>query len=416
VSRALVVGASLAGLRVAEALRAGGFGGELVVVGEEQHLPYNRPPLSKEALAGQVDLATLEYRRRASIADTRWLLGTAAVGADLAGRTVSLADGERVEYDGLAIATGLRARRLNLPGPIAGRHVIRTLEDALALRAELTPAARVVVIGAGFIGCEVASTARGLGCSVNVVAPEQVPMQRPLGLEIGAAMQRRHERHGVRFHLGRLPTALLPRAGAAGDSRAVGGVQLDDDSTVDADVVVEALGCQPNVEWLAGQPAGHRLDLTDGALTDNRMRAVTMDGEVVPSVVAAGDLARFANPRYDDVPRRVEHWSMPTDTGKRAGQTLAAAIVGSTSMTRCSCPCPRSGATSTPNGCSRSAHSGSPKSARSAGDPDATFVAEYLREGVRVGVLGIGLMPVLLGLRAELIAMPQPRSAERSVS
>jgi 3-phenylpropionate/trans-cinnamate dioxygenase ferredoxin reductase subunit len=407
--RALVVGASLAGLRVAEGLRAAGFGGELVVVGDEPHLPYNRPPLSKEALAGEADFATLEYRRRAIMADTRWRLGTPAVAADLAERTVSVADGERIAFDGLAITTGLRARRLNLPGPSAGRHVLRTLEDALALRARLTPSARVVVIGAGFIGCEVAATARGLGCEVHVVAPEQVPMQRPLGLEIGAAMRRRHERHGVRLHLGRLPVAFLPQRGASGDPEAVGGVMLDDDTTLDADVVVEALGCRPNVEWLAGQPEGFRLDLADGVLTDGRMRAVTLEGAALPFVVAAGDLARFPNPRYDDVPRRVEHWSTPTDTGKRAGQTLAAAMAGTRVEDAAFTPLPSFWSDQYGERLQSFGALGMADEVRVLqGDLDGMFVAEYLCGGARVGVLGIGLMPVLLALRAELLAMPQP--------
>ena len=404
-ARALVVGASLAGLRVAEAIRAGGFTGELVVVGDEPHLPYNRPPLSKEALAGEISHATLEYRRRASVTDAQWRLGVGAVGADLAARTVTLADGETLSFDGLAVTTGVRARRLSLPGPAGGRHVVRTLEDAVALRAELVPSARLVVIGAGFIGCEVAATARGLGCTVDVVAPEQVPMQRPLGLELGAAMQRRHEAHGVRFHLGRLPKELLPNPDAAGR---VGGLLLDDGSRLAADVVVEALGCLPNTEWLADQQPGYRLDLTDGVLTDGWMRARTNDGETLSEVVAAGDLARFPNGRYDDVPRRVEHWSIPTDTGKRAGQALAAALTGGDLPDGPPfAPLPSFWSDQYGQRLQSFGALGLADEVRvRQGDPDAEFVAEYLRHGTRVGVLGVGMMPALLALRTELMTTP----------
>ena len=234
-ARVAVVGASLGGLRAAESLRGNGFTGEVVVLGDEPHLPYNRPPLSKEALKDGIDAAALEFRRRKSVDDVTWRLGVPVTAADLRGHTLTLGDGSTVGFDALVAATGLRARRLAIPAPEAGRHAVRTVEDAQRLRAELVPGARVVVIGAGFIGCEVAATARALGCAVDVVAPEAVPMQRPLGLEVGAAMQRRHEAHGVTFHLGRLPTRV--EGGAT-----VASVILDDDTVLAADVVVEALG------------------------------------------------------------------------------------------------------------------------------------------------------------------------------
>jgi NADPH-dependent 2,4-dienoyl-CoA reductase/sulfur reductase-like enzyme len=280
--------------------------------------------------------------------------------------------------------------------------VVRTLEDAVALRAELTRSARLVVIGAGFIGCEVAATARGLGCAVDVVAPEQVPMQRPLGPELGAAMQRRHERHGVRFHLGRLPKELLSSPDDAGR---IGGLLLDDGRRLDADVVVEALGCLPNTEWLAEQRPGHRLDLSDGVLTDGWMRARSTDAGTLPEVVAAGDLARFPNARYDDVPRRVEHWSIPTDTGKRAGQALAAALTGADlADTPAFAPMPSFWSDQYGERLQSFGALGLADEVRVLqGDPDAEFVAEYLRAGTRVGVLGVGLMPTLLALRTELM-------------
>ncbi|WP_067812772.1 NAD(P)/FAD-dependent oxidoreductase [Actinomadura kijaniata] len=304
----VVAGAGMAGLRAAERLRAEGWDGAVTVVGAEPHPPYNRPPLSKEVLAGRADAGATALRRRGSVEDVCWELGRRVVAASLADRALTLDDGRRLAYDGLVVATGLRPRRLAVPGPAAGRHVLRTLDDALALRAELAPGRRVVVVGAGFVGCEVAATARGHGCRVTVVEPLPVPMERAIGPELGEALRRRHEERGVRFLTGRAVTAFAP-----------GAVVLDDGRTVPADVVVEAIGSVPNVEWLDG----NGLDLSDGVLCDDRMRV-----EGRPEVVAVGDVARFPNPRYDDVPRRVEHWCVPADTARRAAATLAAHLAG----------------------------------------------------------------------------------------
>lgn len=301
-TRIVVVGASLGGLRAAEQVRAAGHAGELVVIGDEPHRPYNRPPLSKEVLASEVSIDRVALRMRSGVADADWRLGTAVTGADLAARTVRLDDGTEVSYDGLVIATGLRPRRLDVPGAGPARHVVRTLDDAAALRARLRPGVRVAVVGAGFIGCEVAATARTLGADVTVVAPESEPMLRPLGPGLGAELRRRHEERGARFLLGRTVARFTES-----------GLELSDGSMVRAEVVVEAVGSVPCVEWLEG----NGLDLSDGVLCDGALRV-----EGRPEVVAVGDVARFPNPRYDDVPRRVEHWSIPTDTAKRAARAL----------------------------------------------------------------------------------------------
>ncbi|MFJ2031133.1 NAD(P)/FAD-dependent oxidoreductase [Streptosporangium sp. NPDC087985] len=325
--RIVIAGASMGGLRAAERLRAGGFTGEIVAIGDETHLPYNRPPLSKEALASEVTHEAVAFRLRPAVADVTWRLGTAVTAADLTARAVRLADGAELTYDGLVIATGMRPRRLSAPGPVTGRHVVRTLEDASALREELRPGARVLVIGAGFIGCEVAATARGLGGSVTVVAPEAAPMLRPLGADLGAALRRRHEAEGVRFLLGRTvrrflgDTSLSTEAGSPGFPAALGsagrvtGAELSDGTVVEADVVVEAVGSASTTGWLEG----NGLDLSDGVLCDNALRVEGRAG-----VVAVGDVARFPNPRYDGVARRVEHWSIPTDTARRAAASLLA--------------------------------------------------------------------------------------------
>ncbi|MGY1813353.1 NAD(P)/FAD-dependent oxidoreductase [Blastococcus sp. SYSU D00820] len=324
--RVVVVGAGMAGLRTAEGLRSGGFTGEVLVLGDEPWAPYNRPPLSKEALKGGVEHATVAFRMRASVADVTWRLGETVTAADLHEREVTTATGERISADALVAATGVSARRLHVPGPpataAAGRHVVRTLDDAQALRAELVPGARLVVIGAGFIGCEVAATARLLGCEVDCVAVDSHPMVRPLGVELAAELQRRHEERGVRFHLG---TGVREFTG----EERVRGVVLSDGTELAADVVVEALGSRCNTDWLEG----HGLDLADGVLTDTALRPVVVGAAAdrvgpLDGVAVVGDIARFPNTRFDDAAWRVEHWNIPTETGRRAGAVLAALLSG----------------------------------------------------------------------------------------
>lgn len=310
---ALVVGAGLGGLRAAEALRGAGYPGTITVVGDEPHLPYNRPPLSKEALAQGIDVDELAFRRKESIADVDWRLGSAAVAADLPGRTVTLADGSQAAFEGLVVASGIRPRALPIEGPSGGRFMLRTIDDAHGLRERLRPGTHLLIMGAGFIGCEVAATAAQQGATVQVVALDAEPMVRPLGPDLGAAMRRRHESHGVRFHLGRTVARFL------GEDR-VSAAVLDDGTELPADLVLEAVGSVPNTEWLAG----NGLDLTDGVLVDSAMVAV---GAPAP-VVAVGDLARYPHGLFPPAARRIEHWNMPTETGRRAGQSLAAILSG----------------------------------------------------------------------------------------
>ncbi|WP_438289871.1 NAD(P)/FAD-dependent oxidoreductase [Streptomyces sp. HUAS TT7] len=360
-ARVVVAGASLGGLRAAEQLRAAGWTGPITVVGDEPHMPYSRPPLSKRVLAGTAPFASLALTPRANAADVEWRLGTRVTDARLRDRVVVLDDGDELGFDGLVVATGLRSRRLRCPGPSgpgSGRHTVRTLADIRALRAELAlPGVQLVVIGAGFIGCEVAATAVGLGVAgVTVVDVAPLPMLRPLGELLARALLRRHEERGVRFALG---TGI---AGFAGEDR-VTGVALSDGRVLAADVVVESVGSAANTEWLAG----NGLDLSDGVLTDEHLRVrrvadgagaaagaggrasgataeadgpasgaaaeaggppygTTTDAGCLPYVVAVGDIARFPNARYDGVPRRVEHWSIPGDTAKHAAKVLAAQL------------------------------------------------------------------------------------------
>lgn len=314
-----VVGGSLAGLRAAEQLRIAGHVGPITVYSAEAHLPYNRPPLSKEVLADPAEtdaeamFARLAFRRRAVVDDVDFRLGAEVARADLAAGTLTLADGTQERYDGLVVATGLRPRRLGSPGPTSGRHVLRTLEDCLGLRGALAPGSRIVVIGAGFIGCETACTLASLGHHVTVVEPTGAPMNRVIGPELAAAVQRHHEAAGIEFVIG-------PGVASFSGATRVTGVCLSDGTTLPADLVVEAVGSVCNTEFLSGNPS---IDLTDGVLTDHQLGVVG-----APNAVAVGDVARFPNPLFDDVPRRVEHWSMPTDTAKRAAATLAARLRG----------------------------------------------------------------------------------------
>ena len=310
----VIVGASMGGLRAAEALRNSGFEGQITVIGEEIHAPYNRPPLSKEVLAKEVTHDAVAFKLRTQVEDVIWHLGDPATSVDLQTQVVTTNSGKAFDYDGLVIASGLRPRVLDLPnGKLSGRHTVRTLDDAIGLRAELVPGAKVVVAGAGFIGCEVAATARGLGCEVTNVAIDSFPMIRPLGKTLAGELQRRHESQGVSFRLGH---GIKDLAGTDFLTEVI----LDDGELLEATVLVEAISSHCNVEWLANT----NLDISNGVLTDSALRAITTDGNPVEGVYVVGDLARFANPLFDDEARRIEHWNIPTETGKRVGAVLSA--------------------------------------------------------------------------------------------
>ena len=308
--RIVIVGGGLAALRTAENLRARGFDGEVVVVADERLMPYNRPPLSKELLWGGVEVEELVFSVSDRAADVEWRLGSGAASADLDARTVVLDDGEELAFDGLVAATGVASRRLNAPGPTVGRTVLRSLDDALGLRDRLRPGGRLVSLGAGFIGCEVAATARRAGCDVDIVAIDRAPMVVPLGQEVGEELRRRHEAAGIRFHLGR--TIVETRGGDEVEQ-----VVLDDGDVLPADIVLETIGSIPNTTWLEGND----LDLTNGVLCDEHLRPGGRTG-----IVAVGDVARFANPLFDAPPLRIEHWQTAIDTAVFAAGTLLHAL------------------------------------------------------------------------------------------
>lgn len=395
----VIVGASMGGLRSAEALRNSGFTGSITIIGEETHLPYNRPPLSKEVLAKEVTHDAVAFKLRAQVEDVTWHLGDAAKSLDIQARIVTTNSGKQFPYDGLVIATGLRPRVLDLPnGKLSGRHTVRTLDDAIGLRAELVPGAKVVVAGAGFIGCEVAATARGLGCEVTNVAIDKFPMIRPLGEELAAELQRRHESHGVKF---RLSHGISDLTG----TDKITGVVLDNSEVIEADVLVEAISSHCNVEWLADT----NLDISNGVLTDSALRAVTTDGASVEGVYVVGDLARFANPLFDDEPRRIEHWNIPTETGKRVGLVLSAYLAESDSFSELVAtpfmPLPSFWSDQYDIKIQGFGMPGlADRSEILAGELAGELVMGYFKGEILIGVVGIGMTSEVMKYRKELVS------------
>lgn len=310
----VIVGASLAGLRTAESLRRLGWTDGILVVGDEPHAPYSRPMLSKEFLRSEIADDEVALPRRSSTADVAWLLGTRVVSADLDRREVATASGEVLGYGTLVVATGLRPRRLAVPGAgLPGTYALRGLDDAVRLRTALRGTPRVVVVGAGFVGCEIAAAARTLGCDVTVVMRDGLPLRRVLGQELAAELMRRHVGHGVRF-------AAHTEVVAVRGGPHVTGVELRDGPVIPCDVVVGAVGSLPNVEWLAGNDAV----ADDGLLTDTGMHVQRADGTRWDDVLAVGDVARFPNPRFGGAPARVEHWNTVAETARRAATMVVA--------------------------------------------------------------------------------------------
>ena len=301
--RVVIVGAGLAGHRAAQALRREGFDGELWIVGDELHQPYDRPPLSKQLLAGSMEQAECFYG--CDGLDVQWALGEPATGLDTRRGRVTVG-GEELEYDGLVIATGRRPREWPDLPELEGFHVLRSLDDTRALRRAVRPGGRAAIVGAGFIGCEVAATLRGLGVeevTLIDIAPHPMPA---LGPEIGLRAVRLHERHGVRL---RMATSVAMFEGAG----RVEAVRLEDGERIETDFVLLALGSVPNSEWLDGSG----LSLYKGTVVcDEHCVAVGTE-----NVVAAGDVAAYPHPGVDG-PVWIEHWSNARDMGATAAANL----------------------------------------------------------------------------------------------
>jgi 3-phenylpropionate/trans-cinnamate dioxygenase ferredoxin reductase subunit len=300
----VVVGASLAGLRAVEALRRRGHDGKLTWIGAEPELPYDRPPLSKQILRGEWEPARAALRANYEALGVEPLLGTRAVALDLRAREIELAGGAKVSYDGLVIATGAKPKMLRGANGLAGVHTLRTLADALAIKAELQRRPRVAVVGAGFIGLEVAASCRALGLDVTVIEALDAPLAPALGRTMGDAIASMHRDHGVRLLTG------VTVNGFVGNG-SVSGLELSDGSTEPADLVIVGIGVAPETSWL--ETSG--LALGDGVLCDERCAASA------PGVVACGDVARFKSGLLGEAVR-IEHWSNAVEQAAAAAARL----------------------------------------------------------------------------------------------
>ncbi len=303
----VIVGASLAGAKAAETLRAEGFDGRVVLIGEETERPYERPMLSKEYLRGDKPAAKLYVHDEGFYADNdiQLLTGTRVASFDPAAHEVTLGDGSRMPYSRLLLSTGASPRRLPLPGTdLPGVRYLRQMGDSDALRVAIIAAGRVVVIGAGWIGSEVAASARQLGAEVAMVAPSQVPLERVLGPEIGGVYRDLHAEHGVDLHLSTQINAIVGTVAAQG-------VRTTDGSVIEGDLVVVGVGVSPRDEL--AREAG--LTVENGIVVDEFLRTSAAD------IFAAGDVAATWNPMYN---RRIrmEHWANALNQGQTAARNM----------------------------------------------------------------------------------------------
>ncbi|MEQ3549750.1 FAD/NAD(P)-binding oxidoreductase [Pseudonocardia nematodicida] len=389
--RIAVLGASAAGLAAAETLRTQGFDDELVIVGAEPHLPYKRPPLSKQVLDGRwaADRAFLRTAAEIEELDASWSLGVRAVGLDPAARRVTLSDRSVVEYDGLVIATGVSPRRLAHGHDLAGVQVLRTLEDAQAVGRELVAGRRLVIVGAGFLGCEVAAVARRSDVHVTLVDPLPAPMIRQLGSDIARHVAALHTSHGTEVR-----TGVGVRALTGVDGR-VTTVELTDGSVLAADAVLVAIGSTPNVGWLAGSG----LSLTDGVDCDARCRAGT-------DIVAAGDVASWEHPGFGRR-MRVEHQTNALEQGAAAARSL----LGTEAEDFAPVPFFWSDQYDVKLQVYGAPHESATKRIVRGDPAEGRFAATYQHDGRLVAVLTWNMPREALGLREQLVAEMEGRGA-----
>jgi NADPH-dependent 2,4-dienoyl-CoA reductase/sulfur reductase-like enzyme len=375
----VIVGGGLGAARTAEQLRRSEFSGRITIVSDETHLPYDRPPLSKEVLRKEVDDVALKPRAYYDENDIVLRLGSAATGLDTAAQTVTLADGTVLGYDELVIATGLVPRRIPAIPDLEGIRVLRSFDESMALRQHAADAQRAVVIGAGFIGCEVAASLRSLGVDVVLVEPLPTPLAAVLGEQIGGLVARLHRDEGVDVRTG------VSVAEVRGQGH-VDTVVLSDGTELTADLVVVGIGSRPATEWLDG--SGVAVD--NGVICDEAGRTT------VPNVWALGDVASWRDPTGHQA--RVEHWSNVSDQARvvvpaMLGQDVPSAVV---------VPYFWSDQYDVKIQC--------------LGEPEATdivhlveddgrkFLAYYERDGVVVGVVGGGLPGKVMKVRAKIAA------------
>ena len=384
----VVVGASLAGLRACETLRQEGHTGRIVLVGAEAEVPYDRPPLSKKVLSGEWEPERIRLRKPDDFAslDLTERFGVRATELRTGDREVVLSDGDVVAFDGLVIATGTSPRRLPAQPTLDGVLELRTLNDSLQLRDRIANgSARVVVIGAGFIGLEVAATAAQKGCAVTVLEGAPAPLIRGLGAEMGVAAASVHGRNGVDLRCG-----VQVADFEAGGGRVVG-VRLADGTVVPADVVVVGVGVAPATEWL--ESSG--LALRDGIVCDATLNTG------VPGVYAAGDCVRWHNgvfAHHDDAEMRVEHWTNAAEQGAAAARNLLAAHRGDQPTPYESVPFFWSDQFDSRIQFVGRAHGGDDVHVF-AGSTDGAFAALYGWEGHLRGVLGVSMPKMVMPFR-----------------
>lgn len=319
-ARIVIVGASLAGLRAAEGLRAEGFAGRLTVVGEEPYLPYDRPPLSKSVLAGRVPVEHTTLPRFRTLADVEWLLGIPAAALHLARKEVELADGRTLAFDRLLVATGTRARpwRDEEQAQLEGVFTLRGRDDAKRLRRKLAEGPRrVLVIGGGFTGSEVASVCRERGLEVTVVERSAAPLVGAFGRTIAERAARLQCAHGVDLRCGVEVEALEGEA-----QHRLRRARLSDGSIVDAEVAVVALGAIRNIEWLGDACLAVG---PFGVACDAGCRAIDVNFVVTDDLFVAGDIARFPHPLYRQQFLSLEHWGNAVEQGAIAGHNMVCA-------------------------------------------------------------------------------------------
>jgi len=389
----VVIGGSLAGLRACETLRQEEFVGRITLVSAETETPYDRPPLSKKLLAGEWEPDRIRLRKTEEFEslglDLR--LGVRATALDGDARTVELSDGTTLPYDGLIIATGSAPRRLFTQPALDGVQELRTLHDSLTLRDRIADgSARVVVVGAGFIGLEVAATARQKGCNVTVLEGAPAPLVRGLGMEMGIAAASVHGRHGVDLRCG------VQVQGMEGADGRVHGVRLANGELIPADVVVVGVGVVPAVEWLETST----LALRDGIVCDANLFAG------LPGVYAAGDCVRWPNlvfEGHDDCEMRVEHWTNAAEQGAAAARNLLAADRGEEQTAYRSVPFFWSDQFDSRIQFVGRAHGGDDIHVF-AGTTDGPFAALYGWEGRLRGVLGVSMPKMVMPFRSLVAA------------
>lgn len=375
----MIVGGGLAAARTAEQLRRSEYAGAITIVSDEDHLPYDRPPLSKEVLRAETDDVTLKPAEFYAENNITVLLGNGAKSVDTDARTLTLADGTQLGYDELIIATGLVPKRIPSFPDLPGIHVLRNFDESLALRREAGTARRAVVVGAGFIGCEVAASLRKLGVDVVLVEPQPAPLASVLGQQIGELVTRLHRAEGVDVRCG------VGVSQVSGDDR-VRKVTLGDGTELDADIVVVGIGSHPATEWLADSG----LEIDNGVVCDEAGRASA------PHVWAIGDVASWRDNVGGQV--RVEHWSNVADQAR----VLVPTMLGQEPPAAVTVPYFWSDQYDV--------------KIQALGEPEATdtvhiveddgrkFLAYYERDGVVVGVVGGGFPGKVMKVRAKIAA------------